>query len=200
MALFTVSHDGALPWFLRCDPGDGQAPRWSARLYDGVAASAPGGLATPELDLGPAAAGEVAVAELDVADHPLGAGQVDDAGAGVGAEDQPGGRRVRRAVLEPDHQVVQLDRVALDGDHDLAKRALVPTDMDHVVVVAAIDRALAEPHPVRVSVHRARLPVFPTSLAVCAPRAGDHRQQQESQLQHVATPFLVSWDRDEVFP
>src|SRR4051812_27751395 len=98
-------------------------------------------------DPGAAAAGQVAVPEVDVLDDPLLAREVDRAGALALAEEVLHRGVPRRAALELDRQVDQLEVAVLDHDGELAEPALVAADVDPVVVEPAVDRALAEQGP-----------------------------------------------------
>src|SRR4029079_525442 len=98
-----------------------------------------------------------AVLEVDVADRALVPGEVDRARALALAEEVLHRWMPRRAAAELDREVDQLQVAVLDDDRQLAELALVATDLDPVVVVAAVDRALAEQRPaLRIPRRRAR--------------------------------------------
>src|SRR5262249_6310427 len=86
-----------------------------------------GALLAPDLDAGAAAAGEVAVLEVDVLDGPLGAavavGEIDGARARVLAEVLRDRGPERATAAEGDLHVDHLDVVVEDDDHQLAELA-----------------------------------------------------------------------------
>src|SRR5262245_38500101 len=81
------------------------------------------GLPRPHLDLRRAAARDVAVLEIDLADHALVAGQVDHARAGVLAEVVRDLRVELLAVAERDLEVEQLELALLDDQRQLGELA-----------------------------------------------------------------------------
>src|SRR5438874_1998300 len=101
----------------------------------------------PDLDLRAAAAGDIAITQVDVLDHPFVTGQVDHARPRVVLEVVADLGMKALAVAERDLEVEELELALLDEQGQLGELALVFADVDLVVVVLAVDLALAELDP-----------------------------------------------------
>src|SRR5262249_19961224 len=102
-------------------------------------------LLRPHLDAGTAAAGQVAIAELDPADPALVTREIDHLGSGVLAEERVDLGVERLAVAEVDHHVDHLEIAVEHHDGQLAEPALRARHVDPIVVLAVgVDVPLAE--------------------------------------------------------
>src|SRR5678815_4956618 len=101
----------------------------------------------PDLELGAPAARQVAILEVDVADHALVARQIEHARALALAEDVLDLGVPRRAPGELDLEVDELEIAVEHDQRELGELALAAADRDAIVIDPAVDLALAELDP-----------------------------------------------------
>ena len=94
--------------------------------------------------MGAPTAGEVSVLEIDVANHPVAAREVDDAGPRVAVEDEARRHPEHVAIAKRDFDVEELRGALLHDDGDALEPTVGAPHTDAIAVDFAIDDTFAE--------------------------------------------------------